>query len=128
MAVVAEQARHLADSAAGFVLLPAEEGGLEVVAVSADDPSAFLGMIIPPDSPTVAKLLGGEAVFVDYSATCHRVINRLTGQYGPNMLLPLQSGGRVLGVLATPRARAAVRSRRRSGPWPPSSPRRPRWP
>jgi hypothetical protein len=34
LTVVAEQARRLADSDAGIVLLPEEEGGLEVVAVS----------------------------------------------------------------------------------------------
>ena len=105
LAVVAEQARHLADSAAGIVLLPAEGGGLEVVAVSADEPSAPLGVIIGPESPVVAKLLAGEAVFMDDSATDFRMITSLAHRFGPSMLLPLHSGGRVLGALATPRAR-----------------------
>lgn len=105
LAVVAEQARHLAASAAGIVLLPAEEGGLEVVAVSADEPSAPLGVIIGPESPVVAKLLAGETVFTDDAATDFRMITRLAHRFGPSMLLPLHSGGRVLGALATPRAR-----------------------
>ncbi|MET7859808.1 GAF domain-containing protein [Streptomyces sp. NPDC005318] len=105
LAVVAEQARHLADSAAGIVLLPAEEGGLEIVAVSADSPSASLGVIIGPESPVVAELLGGEAVFMDDLATDSRMVIRPAHPYGPSMFLPLHSGGRVLGALATPRAR-----------------------
>ncbi|MGY4902330.1 sensor histidine kinase [Streptomyces sp. 900116325] len=105
LAVVAEQARHLAASAAGIVLLPAEGGGLEVVAVSADEPSAPLGVIIGPESPVVAKLLAGEAVFTDDAAIDFRMITRLAHRFGPSMLLPLHSGGRVLGALATPRAR-----------------------
>ncbi|WP_328888128.1 sensor histidine kinase [Streptomyces sp. NBC_00316] len=105
LAVVAEQARHLADSAAGIVLLPAEEGGLEIVAVSADSPSASLGVIIGPESPVVAELLDGEAVFMDDLATDSRMVIRPAHPYGPSMFLPLHSGGRVLGALATPRAR-----------------------
>ncbi|MBT2381523.1 GAF domain-containing protein [Streptomyces sp. ISL-111] len=107
LSVVAEQARHLADSAAGIVLLPTEDGGLEIVAVSADDPSDSLGVIIPARSTVVAKLLAGEAVFIEDSATDSRMVTRLAGRFGPSMLLPLQSGGRVLGALATPRARGA---------------------
>ncbi|MCX5501801.1 GAF domain-containing protein [Streptomyces sp. NBC_00053] len=105
LSVVAEQARRLADSAAGIVLLPTEDGGLEIVAVSADDPTSSLGVIIGPESSVAAKLLGGEAVFVDDSATDARMVTRLASRYGPSMLLPLHSGGRVLGALATPRAR-----------------------
>ncbi|MEU8623746.1 GAF domain-containing protein [Streptomyces sp. NPDC048669] len=105
LAVVAEQARHLAASDAGIVLLPAEEGGLEIVAVSAEEPVAALGVIIPAQSPIVGMLLSGEAVFVDDSATDPRVTTRLADRFGPSMLLPLHSGGRVLGALATPRAR-----------------------
>ncbi|BAG20472.1 GAF domain-containing sensor histidine kinase [Streptomyces griseus] len=107
LSVVAEQARRLADSAAGIVLLPAEEGGLEIVAVSSDDPASSLGVIIPPRSAVVAKLLAGEAVFIDDSATDRRMITRLAERFGPSMMLPLHSGGRVLGALATPRARGA---------------------
>ena len=127
--VVAEQARHLAVSDAGIVLLPAEEGGLEIVAVSADNPRISLGVVVPPESPVVATLLEGEAVFVEDAATDSRMITKLSERYGPSMLLPLQSGGRVLGALATPRrARRTPVHRGRSGRWPASSPRRPRSP
>ncbi|MFJ6696792.1 GAF domain-containing protein [Streptomyces sp. NPDC091272] len=105
LTVVAEQARRLADSAAGMVLLPVEEGGLEIAAVSADNPGDSLGLVIPAESPIVGLLLGGESVFVSDAATDPRVITKLSGLYGPSMLLPLHSGGRVLGALATPRAR-----------------------
>ncbi|MFC8532884.1 GAF domain-containing sensor histidine kinase [Streptomyces sp. NPDC057249] len=105
LTVVAEQARRLAGAAAGIVLLPAEGGGLEIVAVSADDPADSLGVIVPAQSPVVAMLLSGEAVFVDDSATDTRLITRLAHPFGPSMLLPLHSGGRVLGALAMPRAR-----------------------
>ncbi|MEU0146560.1 GAF domain-containing protein [Streptomyces sp. NPDC006288] len=105
LAVVAEQARRLADAEAGIVLLPAEEGGLEIVAVAGNKPSASLGVIIPPHSPVVAALLRGEEVFLDDPATDPRMITRLSDQFGPHMLLPLRSGGRVLGALAIPRAR-----------------------
>lgn len=105
LTVVAEQARRLAGAAAGIVLLPAEGGGLEIVAVSADDPADSLGVIVPAQSPVVGMLLSGEAVFVDDSATDTRLITRLADPFGPSMLLPLHSGGRVLGALAMPRAR-----------------------
>ncbi|MFD7748302.1 GAF domain-containing protein [Streptomyces sp. NPDC059698] len=107
LTVVAEQARRLAGSAAGIVLLPTEEGGLEIVAVSSDEPSSSLGVIIPPRSAVAAKLLAGEAVFIDDSATDSRMATRLAARFGPSMMLPLHSGGRVLGALATPRARGA---------------------
>ncbi|MFD5188326.1 GAF domain-containing protein [Streptomyces sp. NPDC058357] len=105
LSVVAEQARRLADAAAGVVLLPTEDGGLEIVAVSSDDPSSSLGVIIGPDSSVAATLLGGEAVFVDDSASDPRLDTGLAHRYGPSMLLPLHSDGRVLGALATPRGR-----------------------
>ncbi|MEV8451090.1 GAF domain-containing protein [Streptomyces sp. NPDC052095] len=105
LSVVAEQARRLADAAAGVVLLPTGDGGLEVVAVSADDPASSLGVVIGPESPIAARLLEGEPVFVDDSATDPRMVTSLAPRYGPSMLLPLQSGGRVLGALATPRTR-----------------------
>ncbi|MFJ5828147.1 GAF domain-containing protein [Streptomyces sp. NPDC093089] len=107
LAVVAEQARRLADADAGIVLLPAEEGGLEIVAVSSPRPTKSLGVVIPPESAVVKELLAGEAVFVTDASTDPRMISRLTSAYGPGMMLPLQSGGRVLGALATPRARGA---------------------
>ncbi|MEV5160759.1 MULTISPECIES: GAF domain-containing protein [unclassified Streptomyces] len=105
LTVVAEQARRLADAAAGIVLLPAAAGGLEIVAVAGDRPSASLGVIIPPQSPVVAALLRGEEVFLDDSATDPRMVTRLADQFGPHMLLPLRSGGRVLGALSIPRVR-----------------------
>ncbi|MGC5362221.1 GAF domain-containing sensor histidine kinase [Streptomyces sp. DT24] len=104
LSVVAEQARRLAVSTAGIVLLPTGEGGLEIVAVSADDPTALLGAVIPPESPVVRALLSGEAVFVDDSGSDDRMVTGLAGRFGPNMLLPLRNGGQVLGALATPRA------------------------
>ncbi|MFH8881938.1 GAF domain-containing protein [Streptomyces californicus] len=107
LSVVAEQARRLADSAAGIVLLPTEEGGLEIVAVSSDEPSSSLGVTVPARSAVVAKLLAGEAVFIDDSATDGRMVTSLAGRFGPSMMLPLHSGGRVLGALATPRSRGA---------------------
>ncbi|MFJ8823795.1 GAF domain-containing sensor histidine kinase [Streptomyces sp. NPDC102467] len=103
--VVAEQARQLSESAAGIVLLPDEEGGMEIVAVASDGPSSALGVIIPPESEIVSELLAGEAVFIDDTATDPRVMTDLARDYGPAMLLPLQSDGRVLGTLVTPRAR-----------------------
>lgn len=124
LSVVAEQARHLADSAAGIVMLPAEEGGMEIVAVSAESAATSLGLVIPAESPVVAKLLEGEPVFVEDAAGDPRMISRLTSQYGPCMMLPLHSGGRVLGALVTPRPEARGRSARPSGHWPPSSPPR----
>ncbi|MFB7169543.1 GAF domain-containing protein [Streptomyces sp. NPDC056254] len=105
LAVVAEQARRLADSAAGIVLLPAEEGGMEIVAVSAENPATSLGVVIPAESPVVDHLLRGNPVFTDNASSDPRMISRLTSQYGPCMMLPLHSGGRVLGALVTPRAR-----------------------
>ncbi|WP_329166980.1 GAF domain-containing protein [Streptomyces sp. NBC_01267] len=108
LSVVAEQARRLADAAVGVVMLPAAEGGLEVVALSSTDrPGPALGMIAPPESGIVATLLSGSPVFVDDSATDPRMITDLGREYGPSMLLPLHSGGRLLGVLATPRERGA---------------------
>ncbi|WP_310725734.1 GAF domain-containing protein [Streptomyces sp. N2A] len=107
LAVVAEQARKLADSAAGIVLLPDDEGGLEIVAVSADDPTGILGTHIPSDSPVARQLLDGEPVFVDDSASDPRMVTDIAARFGPSMLLPLKSGGRVLGTLATPRSRGA---------------------
>ncbi|AJT65731.3 Hypoxia sensor histidine kinase response regulator DosT [Streptomyces lydicus] len=107
LTVVAEQARRLAQSAAGIVLLPDDEGGLEIVAVSADDPVGIMGTQIPPDSPVAEQLLAGEAVFVDDSATDPRMVTAIAPRFGPSMMLPLRSGDRVLGTLATPRHRGA---------------------
>ncbi|MFF9849175.1 sensor histidine kinase [Streptomyces litmocidini] len=107
LTVVAEQARRLADADAGIVLLPAEEGGLEIVAVSSPRSTKSLGMVIPPESTVVKELLEGGSVFLADASTDPRMVSRLTSAYGPSMILPLQSGGRVLGALATPRVRGA---------------------
>ncbi|MFE5511918.1 GAF domain-containing protein [Streptomyces sp. NPDC056529] len=105
LTVVAEQARRLADADAGIVLLPAEEGGLEVVAVSSPRSTKWLGVVIPPESDVVELLFEGEAVFVPDASSDPRMNSPMTSVYGPSMILPLQSGGRVLGALAMPRAR-----------------------
>ncbi|MET9953247.1 GAF domain-containing protein [Streptomyces sp. NPDC006339] len=107
LTVVAEQARRLADAAAGIVLLPAEDGGLEIVAVSSPRPTKALGVVIAPESAVVERLMEGEAVFLADVSSDPRMVHRLSAAYGPAMLLPLQSGGRVLGALATPRSRGA---------------------
>ena len=105
--VVAEQARRLSDSAAGLVLLPAAEGGLEIVAVASERPSKALGLVVPAENEVVGELLAGEAVFVEDAATDRRMLSELSRGYGPTMLLPLQSGGRVLGTLVMARAEGA---------------------
>ena len=68
----------LADSAAGIVLLPDDEGGLEIVAVSSDEPvgRARHGRS-RPRAEIVAELLAGNAVFVDDAATDPRMITGL---------------------------------------------------
>ncbi|WP_031040122.1 GAF domain-containing protein [Streptomyces sp. NRRL F-5650] len=102
---VAEQARRLAGAAAGIVLLPADEGGLEIVAVDAPHPTNALGEVIPPENGIVAELLAGRPVFVDDAATDPRLEDGPARSYGPVMLLPLCRDGNVLGSLVMPRAR-----------------------
>lgn len=101
--VIAERARRLSGSAAGIVLLPADEGGMEIVAVASEQPSDQFGRVVPPESEIVAQLLDGQPVFVTDAATDPRMLSALARAYGPIMALPLQSGGRVLGALVTPR-------------------------
>ncbi|MFG2195620.1 GAF domain-containing sensor histidine kinase [Streptomyces sp. NPDC048639] len=107
LTVVAEQGRRLADAAAGVVLLPYEHGGLEIVRVASELPEPFegLGMVIAPSSPVYGQLLAGEPVFVDDSAADPRMTTAISHLFGPSMMLPLGSGGRVLGTLALPRLR-----------------------
>jgi signal transduction histidine kinase len=107
--VVAEQARRLSGSAAGIVLLPAEEGGLEIVAVASERSSEALGVIMPPESELVAEILEGAPVFVEDAAVDPRMLSDLARDYGPVMMLPLQSDGRVFGALVTARARGGRR-------------------
>ncbi|AXG78836.1 sensor histidine kinase [Streptomyces paludis] len=109
LSVVAEQARRLADSAVGVVMLRTPEGGLEIVAVSADHPTTRPGDVIPADSPVVATVLAGEPVFVDDAPTDPRMMTPPDTGFGPSMLLPLRTDGRVLGALITPRLRGARR-------------------
>ncbi|EDY48600.1 two-component system sensor kinase [Streptomyces clavuligerus] len=106
LTTVAEQARMLADAAAGVVLQPTADGGMEIVVASGpEDPEAIVGTVIAPGSPVLAQLLGGEPVFVEDSATDPRMTTPVRGRFGPSMMLPLQSGGRLLGTLALPRVR-----------------------
>ena len=118
----------LAGAAAGVILQPTEEGGMEIVTASTlDDPAGIVGTTIAPGSPVLVQLLGGEPVFIDDSATDPRMTTDVRSRFGPSMMLPLQSGGRLIGTLALPRGAAHPRTRRSTGCWPPSSPRRPRW-
>ncbi|MDK9499025.1 GAF domain-containing protein [Streptomyces katrae] len=103
---VAERARLLADAAAGVVLQPTPEGGMEIVAASTHgDPGDLIGTAIAPGSPVLVQLLGGEPVFIEDSATDPRMTTHVRERFGPSMMLPLQSGGQLIGTLALPRAR-----------------------
>ncbi|MGW4034925.1 GAF domain-containing protein [Streptomyces sp. NPDC004778] len=103
---VAEQARVLADASAGVILQPTEAGGMEIVTASTpDDPAGIVGTVIEPGSPVLVQLLGGEPVFIDDSATDPRMTTGVRSRFGPSMMLPLQSGGRLIGTLALPRRR-----------------------
>ncbi|MCF3962127.1 sensor histidine kinase [Streptomyces fuscigenes] len=108
LTTVAESARVLADADAGAVLLPTSEGGMRIVAVSAPDPAIADGMVgttIRPGSPVLEQLLGGEAVFLEDSATDPRMTTHVRGRFGPSMMLPLQHDGRLIGTLTVPRTR-----------------------
>ncbi|MGW5775440.1 GAF domain-containing protein [Streptomyces sp. NPDC003863] len=106
LTTVAEQARILADASAGVVLQPTEQGGMEIVAASTrDDPGDLVGTTIAPGSPVLVQLLGGEPVFVEDSATDPRMTTHVRSRFGPSMMLPLQSGGKLIGTLALPRRR-----------------------
>ncbi|MPY35166.1 GAF domain-containing protein [Streptomyces adustus] len=108
LTTVADRARVLADAAAGVVLQPTAQGGMEVVTASTpDDPGAFVGTTIEPGHPVLARLLGGEAVFVDDPAADPRTTTPVGHRFGPSMMLPLQAGGRLIGTLALPRRRGA---------------------
>ncbi|QIY62517.1 GAF domain-containing protein [Streptomyces sp. RPA4-2] len=106
---VAERARILADASAGLILQPTEESGMRIVTAATPDGSADLGDIvgttITPGSPLLEQLLAGEPVFIDDSATDPRLTTHVRHRFGPNMMLPLQSGGRLIGTLALPRDR-----------------------
>ncbi|MFI5765530.1 GAF domain-containing protein [Streptomyces sp. NPDC051563] len=103
---VAERARLLADAAAGVVLQPTPEGGMEIVAASTQgDPGDLVGTAIAPGSAVLEQLLGGEPVFIEDSATDPRMTTHVRERFGPSMMLPLQSGGQLIGTLALPRER-----------------------
>ncbi|MFD8620285.1 GAF domain-containing protein [Streptomyces sp. NPDC059513] len=105
---VAERARVLAGASAGVILQPTEAGGMEIVTASTlDDPAGIVGATIAPGSPVLVQLLGGEPVFIDDSATDPRMTTDVRSRFGPSMMLPLQSGGRLIGTLALPRRRGA---------------------
>ncbi|MFD5049750.1 sensor histidine kinase [Streptomyces tendae] len=103
--IVAEQARRVSGAAAGIVLLPADGGGLEIVAVDAPGPTNALGAVVPPENVVVAEVLAGRPVFVDDAGTDPRLDDGPVRSYGPVMLLPLCRDGKVLGCLVMPRAR-----------------------
>ncbi|MFF1834272.1 GAF domain-containing protein [Streptomyces sp. NPDC058231] len=106
---VAEQARILADAAAGVILQPTGNGGMEIVTASTpDDPVGIVGTTIEPGSPVLEQLLGGEPVFIGDSATDPRMTTHVRSRFGPSMMLPLQSGGRLIGTLALPRRRGGA--------------------
>ncbi|MFE9372167.1 GAF domain-containing protein [Streptomyces sp. NPDC006711] len=119
LTTVAERARLLADAAAGVVLQPTPAGGMEIVAASVPDTGAgagadadadaadIIGTTIEPGSPVLVQLLGGEPVFIEDSATDPRMTTRVRSRFGPSMMLPLQSGGKLIGTLALPRRRGA---------------------
>ncbi|MFE7042917.1 GAF domain-containing protein [Streptomyces atratus] len=103
---VAEGARVLADACAGVILQPNTEGGMEIVTASTlDDPAGIVGTTIEPGSALLVQLLGGEPVFIEDSATDPRMTTHVRTRFGPSMMLPLQSGGRLIGTLALPRRR-----------------------
>ncbi|MFJ4875473.1 GAF domain-containing protein [Streptomyces sp. NPDC088745] len=108
---VADKARLLSGAAAGIVLQPTADAGMEIVAAATgpgDDAADLLGTAIEPGSPVLTQLLGGEPVFVEDSATDDRMTTAVRSRFGPSMLLPLQSGGRLIGTLALPRRRGDV--------------------
>ncbi|WP_328538928.1 GAF domain-containing sensor histidine kinase [Streptomyces sp. NBC_00344] len=108
LTTVAEQARSLADAVAGVVLLPTETGGMEIVAASTfDDPGDLVGTTIEPGSSVLVQLLGGEPVFIGDSSTDPRMTTHVRARFGPSMMIPLQSGGKLIGTLALPRRRSS---------------------
>jgi Signal transduction histidine kinase len=103
---VAERARILAGASAGIILKPTDEGGMEIVVASTPgDPAGIVGTTIAPGSPLLEQLLGGEPVFIEDSATDPRMTTPVRSRFGPNMMLPLETEGRLIGTLALPRGR-----------------------
>ncbi|WP_406140180.1 GAF domain-containing protein [Streptomyces sp. NBC_01089] len=107
LTTVAEQARSLADAVAGVVLLPTASGGMEIVAASTfEDPGDLIGATIAPGSPVLVQLLNGDPVYIEDSSTDPRMTTHVRARFGPSMMLPLQSGGKLIGTLALPRRRS----------------------
>ncbi|MDX2297866.1 MULTISPECIES: GAF domain-containing protein [Streptomyces] len=105
---VAEQARILAGAAAGVILQPTPEGGMEIVTAStSEDPGDLVGTTIRPGSAVLVQLLGGEPVFVEDSSTDPRMTTPVRSRFGPSMMLPRRSGGPRVGPPARPRPRGA---------------------
>jgi GAF domain-containing protein len=103
---VAERARILAGASAGVILLPTEEGGMEIVTASPhEDPAGLVGVTITPGNPALDQLLGGEPVFIEDLGTDPRMTTSVRSRFGPTMMLPLRAEGRLIGTLALPRAR-----------------------
>ncbi|MGQ4376190.1 GAF domain-containing protein [Streptomyces sp. SAS_267] len=106
LTTVAERARILAGAAAGIILKPTDEGGMEIVVASTpEDPAGIVGTTIAPGNPVLEQLLGGEPVFIEDSATDPRMTTPVRTRFGPSMMLPLQTEGRLIGTLALPRGR-----------------------
>ncbi|MFJ7963823.1 GAF domain-containing protein [Streptomyces sp. NPDC096324] len=106
LTTVAERARILAEASAGIILEPTAEGGMEIVVASTPgDPAGLVGTTIAPGSPGLEQLLGGEPVFIEDSATDPRMTTPVRSRFGPSMMLPLQTEGRLIGTLALPRGR-----------------------
>ncbi|WP_326598109.1 GAF domain-containing sensor histidine kinase [Streptomyces sp. NBC_01803] len=111
LAVVAEQARRLAEAVTSTVLEPAPGGDLEVVAASsvpAAEAARLLGSTVPADSPAARRVLDGEPVFVDDPAADPRLVTGLAQGQGPSMLLPLAADGTPLGALSLARPPGAA--------------------
>ncbi|MGK5533840.1 GAF domain-containing sensor histidine kinase [Streptomyces sp. URMC 129] len=112
LAVVAEQARRLADAATSTVLEPGADGCLHVVAASASpaatEAARLLGATVPADSPAARQVLDGEPVFLDDPAADPRLGTGLARHQGPSMLLPLAGDGTPLGALSLARPPGAA--------------------
>lgn len=106
LTTVAERARILAGAAAGIILEPTDEGGMRVVVASTPgDPAGIVGTTVSPGSPLLGQLLGGEPVFIEDAATDPRITVPARSRFGPSMMLPLQTEGRLIGTLVLPRGR-----------------------
>ncbi|TDC70076.1 GAF domain-containing protein [Streptomyces hainanensis] len=104
LAVVAEQARRLADAATGVVLEPAEGENLEVVAASGEEAGGLVGTVVPARGNALRRVLAGEPVVVDDPRAADPTDLFPAWGRGPGLLLPLASDGTALGALALARA------------------------